>query len=149
MSKRTQRMIGQARTMNKRSRLLIGLATGVVALTTFVAVAWAYEDDVYFVGDYACHENVGPGSDQIDNGWSYDHYVEAWAFIGECNAIWGDGLISVYANKSDGTWPCGSGKVRGHASATCPTPYPYVRAHCVNESSSSSRWMSCHKVKLP
>jgi hypothetical protein len=76
MRKRTQRMIRQARPTRKRSRLLIGLATGVVALT-IVAVAWAAEEDVYFVGDYACHENVGPGSDQIDNGWSYDHYVEA------------------------------------------------------------------------
>jgi hypothetical protein len=146
MSKRTQRMIRRARTTSNRTRLLIGLATGVVALTTFVAVAWA-ESTVYFVGDYACHANVGAGSDQIDNGWSYDHYVDAGPFIGQCNAIYENGAyVRAYANKSDGSWPCGNTGF-GHIVATCNPPYPYVRAHCVNLSGSSSRWMSCYKVK--
>lgn len=149
MSKSPQRMIRRARTMSKRTRLLIGLATGVVALTTFVAVAWAVEDTVYFVGDYACHADVWPNSDQIDNGWSYDHYVVADAFIGQCNAIFTDGAhLRAYANKADGTWPCGMTGY-DHVVATCNSPYPYVRAHCVNLSSSSHRWMSCYKVKLP
>lgn len=147
MSKRTQRIIRRARTTSKRERLLIGLVVGLVALATFVAVAAASEDIVYFVGDNACHENVGPNSDQIDDGWSYDHYVEADAFIAQCNAILTSGAhLRAYANKTDGTWPCG---MTGYDNvvATCPSPYPYVRAHCVNLSSSSSRWMTCDKIR--
>ena len=133
--------------MSKRTRLLIALATAAVALTTCVAVAWAYEGDVYFVGDGACAENVGAGSDQIDGGWSYDHYIETWSVIAQCNAILTNGAhLRVYGNKTDGTWPCGMTDY-DDVLATCTAPYPYVRAHCVNLSTSSSRWMNCYKTR--
>jgi hypothetical protein len=147
MTNRTQRMVRRARTMSRRTRLLIALATGVAALTTFVAVASAYEDIVYFVGNNACHENVGAGSDQIDDGYSYDHYIEGDAFIGQCNNIFTSGAyLRTYGNRSNGTWPCGAVGY-DNVVATCPSPYPYVRAHCVNLASSSSRWMSCDKIR--
>lgn len=147
MTNRTHRMIRRARTMSKRTRLLIALATGVAALATLVAVASASEGIVYFVGDNACHENVGAGSDQIDDGYSYDHYVVADAFIGQCNDIFTSGAnLRAYGNKPSGEWAC-SATGFDHVSATCDSPLPYVRAHCVNLASSSSRWMSCYKVR--
>jgi hypothetical protein len=137
----------RARSMNKRTRLFIALATGVVALAALVAIASASEDIVYFVGDNACHENVGAGSDQIDDGYSYDHYVTARAFIGQCNDILTSGAhLRAYGNKPSGEWAC-SMTGFDNVEATCDSPLPYVRAHCVNLASSSSRWMTCFKIR--
>jgi hypothetical protein len=142
-----QPMIRRARSMSKRTRLLIALATGIAALTTLVGVASAYEDIVYFVGDNACHENVLAGSDQIVAGYSYDHYVVAVAFIGQCNDIFTSGAyLRAYGNQTNGTWKC-SATGYDDVSATCSSPLPYVRAHCVNLAASSSRWMTCYKIR--
>jgi hypothetical protein len=148
MTNVTRRTIGQAWRMSSRVRLLFVLVAGVGALglgaLTFAPVAHA-AFWVQFVGSGNCAEKVWPGSDQIDDGWSNNYEVDSYTLQDQCSIFEVQGSMRVYLRKTDGTNAC-SGTGFGHV--TCVAPgYPYTRAHCVNTSGSSIRWMACYKYR--
>jgi hypothetical protein len=147
MSALASRTVGQMRGMSNRTRLFTALAALGVALAvalTVVGVARA-AFWVQFVGSGSCAQEVWPGSDQIDNGYSQNGEVDSYTDSGQCTHIVVQGSMKVYLKQSDGTVAC-SGTGYGHV--TCVANYPYTRAHCVNTSSSSIRWMECYKYRL-
>lgn len=129
---------------SNRKRLLITLAVGLVALIV-VAVAWA-DSTVYFVGsaDGSCAQVVQPSSDQIDNGFSNNYEVGGGTFQSQCTIVTVAGHLEVYAQFNGGALACDAS---GFNFISCPAHYNYTRAHCVNLSTSSSRWMKCYKIK--
>jgi hypothetical protein len=143
MSSWARRMVSQVRRMNNRTRLLVVLAVGVVALSIVGVARAAYW--VQFVGSGGCAQEVWPGSDQIDNGYSQNGEVDSYTDSGQCTHIVVQGSMKVYLKQSDGTVACSS---TGYGHVSCVANYPYTRAHCVNTSSSSIRWMECYKYRL-
>jgi hypothetical protein len=118
-------------------------ALAVGALTFAPVARAAYW--VQFVGSGGCAQEVWPGSDQIDNGWSNNYEVDSYTLASQCSINLVDGAMRVYLQNSNTTWCSGTGY--GHVSCIAPS-YPYTRAHCVNTSSSSIRWMACYKYRL-
>lgn len=129
-----------------RTHLLVLLAAAFTGLSIFVAVAWA-GTVTYFVGNATCRELVQPLSDQIDNGWSYNNESDGFTWSKQCNdPLLVNGYLRTYLINNNGLW-CDA---YGYGDVYCqlsPGEYLYTRAHCKNMSSSSSRWMSCYKVK--
>jgi hypothetical protein len=88
---------------------------------------------------------VWPNSDQIDNGYSQNGEVDSYTDSDQCSHITVAGYQKVYMKQSDGTVVCSA---TGYSHVLCVANYQYTRAHCVNLSSSSIRWMECYKWRL-
>jgi hypothetical protein len=100
---------------------------------------------VQFVGSGGCAQEVWPNSDQIDNGYSQNYEVDSYTDSGQCTHVEVAGYQKVYLKESNGTVDCSG---TGYYHVTCIAPaWPYSRAHCVNLSSSSIRWMECYKYR--
>jgi hypothetical protein len=146
----TRQAISQPARLSSRVRLPFALvaAVGVFGLAAVSFAPAATTDWKQFVGyidgtGTMCSQLVWPGSDQIDDGWNNTSEVDAWTYESECSALTVQGALRVYLRRTNGTNACSSS---GFGYVVCIVPSaPYVRAHCVNTSGSSIRWMQCWK----
>jgi hypothetical protein len=134
----------QLKGTSNRTRLLLTLSVvGAGALIFFVAAAWA-DTWVQYVGSGGCAEQVAPGSDQREDGFSYNYETDAYADSGYCTHFEVPGHMRVYENKGDGSWVCSAA---GYSHVSCIAPsWPYSHSHCINLDS-STLWMDCWKYK--
>lgn len=131
-----------------RSRLRLAIALAVVmAFAGLTATsAWAVLTQVYFVGDSSSAWIVNANTDRIDAGSSANNSSDVMALTGQySNTICSGCLVQAYLQKSDGTRPC-DGTAYGYVLCSlAPNVTVTSRAHCVNPSTSSSRWFQCWK----
>lgn len=136
------------RTARKRSklRLLVAITAASVVAGVAAGVALATLTQVYFVGDGTNAWIVGPSTDRIDAGSSPNNSSNVEALTGQTsNTICNGCLTQAYLQKSDGTRPC-DGTAYGYVFCSlAPNVVITSRAHCVNPSTSSSRWFMCWK----
>lgn len=132
--------------MKKTLRWATLLATVAVSAGVLASTAAATVFQVYFVGDATSAWIVDPSTDRIDAGYSYNNSSDVNALTGQfTNTICSGCLVRAYMQKSDGTKPC-DGTAYGYVYCSLAVGVTAnSRAHCVNPSTSSSRWFQCWK----